>query len=347
MLLSGGLLPSYLRGQGRIFEVKNLATFALPTPTSNENQSAPITANLDFFVRNHFTVPTISAAAWNLTVDGAVSSPLKLAYDDLLLLPSIRRALTFECAGNVSGGRGVGNALWSGLPLSDVLKKSGIASGVTTVVLHGADSGQGEDLPANTNYARAIPLEKAMDPSTLLAYEMNGSPLPPEHGFPVRALVAGWYGMDSVKWLTRIELTKQPFDGYFQREHYVAVTKTARRPLTNMLVSSRFLRPSDGEEIRTKQYRLEGVAWAGEQEIVSVEVRITGSSWRAAKLSTPAESMAWTAWSYDWTIPAPGKYTLAIRATDRQGRTQPDQRDPDRQDAYELNTPHEITVITR
>jgi DMSO/TMAO reductase YedYZ molybdopterin-dependent catalytic subunit len=347
MLWSGGLLPSYLRAQNRILGVPNLAAFAPPTLASNESQSAPITANPDFFVRNHFTVPNISAESWNLTVDGAVNSPLKLSYEDLLLLPNIHRTLTFECAGNVSGGRGVGNAVWSGLPLGDVLKRAGVGSGTTTVVLHGEDSGQGGDLPAATHYARAIPIEKAMESTTLLAYEMNGSPLPPEHGFPLRALVAGWYGMDSVKWLTRIELTKQPFEGYFQQQLYVARTKTAERPITGMLVSSRFLRPSDNEEIHTKQYRLEGVAWAGEQEIASVEVRIAGNTWRAAKLSTPAESMVWTAWSYDWMIPAPGKYTLAIRATDRQGNTQPEQRDPTRQDAYELNTPHEITVIAR
>src|SRR5437588_305100 len=117
----------------------------------------------------------------------------------------------------------VGNAVGTGIPLADVLKQAGAKAAATAVILHGADSGTGEGVPANTHFARAIPLERAMDASSLLAYEMNGSPLPADHGFPLRALVAGWYGMDSVKWLTRIELTSQPFEGYFQQQYYVAI----------------------------------------------------------------------------------------------------------------------------
>jgi len=188
-----------------------------------------------------------------------------------------------------------------------------------------------------------------MDPSTLLAYEMNGEPLPEDHGFPLRAVVPGWYGMDSVKWLTRIEVLGQPFEGYFQKEEYMAVrSKGDRQPVTKMQVSSKFLRPSQSEEIHGKTYRVEGVAWAGENKVAKVEVRIGPSgTWQAANLAAPSASMIWTPWNYEWSVGQPGSYTLEVRATDDQGRTQPDVRDPDRKDSYELNTPARITVSVR
>lgn len=307
-----------------------------------------ITSNADFFVRNHFRTPQISSESWNLVIDGMVSSPLKLSYSDLLMANSIRRTVTMECAGNTSGGIGVGNAVWTGIPLSELFKQAEAKTAATTVILHGADAGSAENLPANTHFARAIPIETATNAATLLAYEMNGSPLPPDHGFPLRALVAGWYGMDSVKWLTRIELTNQPFEGYFQQQHYVALKDGERRPITRMLVNSKFLRPSDGEEIGKKIYRVKGVAWAGEQKIVKVEMRVSpGGSWQSATLDAPPVPLTWTSWSYDWQIPSAGKYALEVRAFDEEGKTQPDVRDPGRQDAYELNTPHQISVSVR
>jgi DMSO/TMAO reductase YedYZ molybdopterin-dependent catalytic subunit len=346
-LAAGALLPGHLRAQCVAFRT-GLAAFRFETPAFPPPAKEPITSNADFFVRNHFGIPKIDAEAWNLSVEGMASTPLKLSYSDLLLMASVQRSLTFECAGNVSGGIGVGNAVWAGLSLADVLKQAGIRSGVTTIVLYGADSGEGEGLLANTHYARAIPFEKAMDPSTLLAYEMNGSPLPADHGFPMRALVPGWYGMDSVKWLTRIELTNQPFDGYFQQKQYVALTGEARRPIARMLVSSKFLRPAEDEEIHSKTYRLEGVAWAGERKVAKVEVRIgSGGSWQTVDLTAVPAALIWTPWSYDWRVPGPGQYTLEVRATDDEGHTQPEARDSKRQDGYELNTPHRITVTVR
>jgi len=346
-LVSAAVLPVYLKEQRARFRA-NLGGFAWQAAPPKDVGKEPITSNSDFFVRNHFGSPKIDAEAWSLTVDGMAATPLRLSYSDLLLLPSFRRPLTFECAGNLSGGIGVGNAAWSGLSLADLLKRAGIQAGVTTIVFHGADSGDGEGVPANTHFARAIPLDKAMDPSTLLAYEMNGSPLPADHGFPLRALVPGWYGMDSVKWLTHIELTNQPFDGYFQWKQYVALNGEERRPVTRMLVNSKFRRPSEDEEIHSKRYLLEGLAWAGERKIAKVEVRIgPGAAWQTAELTASPAALIWTPWSYDWHIPAPGHYTLEVRATDDEGRTQPDNRDSGRQDAYELNTPHRLAVTVR
>jgi DMSO/TMAO reductase YedYZ molybdopterin-dependent catalytic subunit len=313
---------------------------ALPAKTS------AITPNADFFIRNHFTTPRINEEKWALEVGGMVEKPVKLSYSDILLASSERRPITLECAGNLSGGAGVSTSLWSGLPLQTLLKQAGVQPGANTVIFHGGDTGEGDGVPAGTHYARAIPLEKAMDPTTLLAYEMNGAPLPPEHGFPLRALVSGWYGMDSVKWLTRIEVSNEPFKGYFQQERYVALKSNGQRePITRMRVNSKFVRPLNDEEIRAKEYRIEGFAWGGENRVTKVELRFDGNgAWQPATLSDAAEAMVWTAWSYAWTTPRVGQHTIEVRATDDAGNSQPLARDPDRKDDYELNAPHRINV---
>jgi DMSO/TMAO reductase YedYZ molybdopterin-dependent catalytic subunit len=307
------------------------------------------TSNADFFVRNHFAVPTIRDDAWTLEVTGLVSAPVKVSYPDLLLMPSVRKTVTLECAGNPPGGTLVGTSVWSGVPLATLLKLAGIRQGARTIVLHGADSGDSDGASPGTHFARAIPAEKAMDPSTLLAYEMNGDPLPLAHGFPVRALISGWYGMDSVKWLTRIEVLDRPFEGFFQQQRYVSVRGgVERQPITRMSVSSKIVRPSEGEEIRSGAYRVEGVAWAGERRVAKVQVWINGSGdWQPASLQASPVAMVWTPWNYDWRIPGPGRYTLDVRATDEDGASQPGARDSDRKDPYQLNTPHRVTVNVR
>jgi DMSO/TMAO reductase YedYZ molybdopterin-dependent catalytic subunit len=344
-LVSGGLASRYLGGPAGLLLAKNTFSQTPQSNPSNQNTKELVTSNVDFFIRNHFAIPKISDEAWRLEIDGLVSKPLKLSYSDLVLMPSVRRPSTLECAGNASGGAGVGTAVWSGLPLGELLQQAGLKPGATTLVFHGADSGEGENVPPGTHFARAIPLEKVMEPTTLLAYEMNGEPLPAEHGYPLRALVPGWYGMDSVKWLTRIEVLDQPFKGYFQDEKYVALgAHGASRPLTSIQVNSKFLRPSEGEEIRVKTYRVEGVAWAGEGKVARVEVRVGGGAWQAANLSASTAATIWSTWSYEWQVPKSGQYSLEVRATDEQGRSQPEVRDPDRKDPYELNTPHGVKV---
>ena len=344
-LVSGGLASRYLGGPAGLLLAKNTFSQTPQSNPSNQNTKELVTSNVDFFIRNHFAIPKISDEAWRLEIDGLVSKPLKLSYSDLVLMPSVRRPSTLECAGNASGGAGVGTAVWSGLPLGELLQQAGLKPGATTIVFYGADSGEGENVPAGTHFTRAIPLEKAMEPTTLLAYEMNGEPLPAEHGYPLRALVPGWYGMDSVKWLTRIEVLDQPFKGYFQDEKYVALgAHGASRPLTSIQVNSKFLRPSEGEEIRVKTYRVEGVAWAGEGKVARVEVRVGGGAWQAANLSASTAATIWSTWSYEWQVPKSGQYSLEVRATDEQGRSQPEVREPDRKDPYELNTPHGVKV---
>ena len=343
-LVSGGLASRYLGSPASLL-AKNLVRQGPQTNPSSFKTKELVTSNVDFFIRNHFTTPKINDEAWRLEVGGLVSKPMKLSYSDLLLMPSVRRPSTLECAGNASGGAGVGTAVWLGLPLGELLQQVRVKPGATTIVFHGADSGEGENVPPGTHFARAIPLAKAMEPATLLAYEINGEPLPADHGFPLRALVPGWYGMDSVKWLTSIEILDQPFKGYFQDEKYVALGgHGGSRPLTIIQVNSKFLRPSEDEEIRGKTYVAEGVAWAGDSKIARVEVRVGGGAWRPANLSASSAALVWSSWSYEWPVPSSGRYSLEVRATDGEGRSQPEVRDPDRKDPYELNTPHRVNV---
>jgi DMSO/TMAO reductase YedYZ molybdopterin-dependent catalytic subunit len=344
--VSSGLAWRYLGSPPGLLLAKNILSRGPQTNPSNQGTKELVTSNIDFFVRNHFAIPKISDEAWRLEIGGLVSKPLKLSYSDLLMMPSVRRASTLECAGNASGGAGVGTAVWSGLSLGDLLRQAGLMSGATTIVFHGADTGEGENVPPGTHFARAIPLAKAMDPATLLAYEMNGEPLPADHGYPLRGLVPGWYGMDSVKWLTRIEVLDQSFKGYFQDEKYVALRgHGASRPLTVIQVNSKFLRPSEDEEIRGKAYRVEGVAWAGDSKIARVEVRVGDGAWQPANLAASPDALIWTPWSYEWQVPSSGRYSLEVRATDEKGRSQAEERDPDRKDPYELNTPQRVDVM--
>ncbi len=302
--------------------------------------------NRDFFTRSHFGVPQVDVEKWALAVGGLVSQPFTLSYTDLLSLPSRAQLVTMECAGNPVGAGGVGTARWGGVPVRSLLERAGVRAGANAVVLYGADSGSAEGAPPGTRFARAIPLEKALEDSTLLAYEMNNEALPAEHGFPLRAVVSGWYGMDFVKWLTRIDVLDQPFAGFFMRERYTSLPKTGEpSPITRMRIKSQIFRPSEGEAITSKTYDVKGAAWAGEKKVARVEVRINGEGeWHAANLASAPAAYVWTLWTYQWTISAPGSYTLEVRATDEGGQSQPAVRDPARQDPYELNTCHSVHV---
>src|SRR6266516_599582 len=188
-----------------------------------------ITPTEAFYVRTHFPIPKIDKRDWRLRVEGNVEKPFELGYEDLLRMQSRTIAVTLECAGNnrnflepkvkgVQWGLGaVGTAEWTGVPLSILLDRAGVKPEAVEVILEGADGGELEDpkSPAGElKFARSIPLTKARN-DVLLAYKMNGNDLPPQHGFPVRAIVPGWYAMASIKWLQRIIVTDRPFNGYY------------------------------------------------------------------------------------------------------------------------------------
>src|SRR5437016_4741138 len=203
-----------------------------------------VTPNRLFFVRNHFEVPELDLAEWRLEVGGCVSRPMQWTWDELAQLPERTVFATVECAGNgrsfltphvhgVQWGAGaIGHAEWTGVPLRQVLEKAGVQPGTVEVLFEGMDHGSEADHPEPMHFARSLPLDKAMDPDTLLAYRMNGELLDPVHGFPVRLFVPGWYGVASVKWLWRIEVLDRPFRGYFQSKKYTIQRERPNGPET-------------------------------------------------------------------------------------------------------------------
>ncbi len=310
-----------------------------------------ITPNDRFYVRNHFAAPELKVASWRLRVEGAVERPLTLTYADLTSMPARSRVALLECAGN---GRAflqppakgvqwqlgaVANAEWTGVPLAAVLGKAGVRPQAVEVILEGADAGEITEepkSPGRISFARSIPISAVRQADVLLAHRMNGQELPPAHGFPVRALVPGWYGVASVKWLTRVVVTDRPFQGYFQTLDYSYFERRhglpSLVPVTLIEVKAQIARPARHEKIAAgKAFRVHGAAWSGAAEVAKVEVSVDGgTTWAPAKLLGNAVPASWRLWEYDWRSPQAGRHTLMARATDVRGRSQPLQRDRDR-----------------
>ena len=328
-----------------------------------------ITPNEKFYVRSHFPVPRIDLPNWRLQIEGAVEQPLKLSYDDLLARRQTTVAATMECAGNsriflqpkVKGVQwamgAVGNAEWTGVSLGELLREARCNPAACEVILEGADSGAIAEPPRPTGkifYARSLSLGKALH-DVLLAVRMNGESLSPAHGFPLRAIVPGWYGMAAVKWLQRITVTEQPFHGYYQTVDYTFWERGAGGarivPITEMLVKAAIARPGSHEIIAAgSNYRIRGAAWTAEAEIVRVEVSADGGqTWADASLGEKPAPNSWRLWHYDWRTPgAPGSCRLLARATDSRGRTQPMEHDPDR-GSYMINhcVPVKVEIVTQ
>lgn len=306
-----------------------------------------VTPNEKFYVRCHFPVPRIDPASWRLRLEGAIDRPLELTLDELRAMPRSAAQATMECAGNgrshlepkvkgVAWDLGaVGNGEWAGVLLRDVLERIGTRSEAREVVLEGADRGAIKEPPRppnEINYARSLPLAKAHR-DVLLAFEMNGKPLTPEHGFPLRAVVPGWFGMASVKWLQRIVVTAEPFHGYYQSIDYTFWQERSGIPtlvpLAEMQVKAQIAQPSVGEVVAAGQpYRVHGAAWGGENDVTKVELsEDSGKNWKAATLLGGQVKNAWRFWEFHWSAPSqPGDYVLMARATDSAGQTQPLQR---------------------
>jgi DMSO/TMAO reductase YedYZ molybdopterin-dependent catalytic subunit len=322
-----------------------------------------ITSNEQFYVRNHFPEPIIDRSAWELKIEGCVDKPFKLTYDELLSLPQRSVVSTLECAGNnrvflTPPARGVqwelggaGTAEWSGVPLNVVLERAGLRTGALEVILEGADSGplEVEPKPAGpVAFSRSVPMAKAMS-DVLLVYKMNGEELTVSHGFPVRAIVPGWYAMASIKWLTRVIVTDKTFQGYFQTTDYAYWHRhdgqIERVPISAMLVKAEISRPHANEVVAAgTNYRVFGAAWVGESQVQKVEFSDDGGkSWKQTRLLGDAMQNAWRLWEFEWKAPAEkGTYTLMARATDANGNTQGTQHNRDFGD-YMIN--HCLPVV--
>lgn len=291
------------------------------------------------YVLNHFDIPFIDADHWHLRISGAVQRSLELNLRALRRAPVISVPVTLECAGN---GRsllrprplsqpwmleGVGTATWTGVPLAYLLAQAGVEDDAVEVVFTGADAGiQGE---VRQEFARSLPLSEAQRPDVVLAYQMNGDDLPPQHGYPLRLVVPGWYGMASVKWLSSIKAVTKPFDGFQQSVayRYQHDADDAGTPVTWIKIRSLMVPPGVPDFFTRRRVLpagpviLTGRAWSGEGSVQRVEVGIDGK-WAPAHLAHPAAPFAWRAWSLPW-VADPGEHELACRATDASGATQP------------------------
>jgi DMSO/TMAO reductase YedYZ molybdopterin-dependent catalytic subunit len=289
----------------------------------------------------HFDIPQIDAGSWSLGVGGLVERPLTLSLDDIRTRRATTHTVTLECAGN---GRAllaprplsqpwlreaVGTAEWTGTPLAPLLEEAGIAPGATEVVFTGRDRGiQGDVEHA---YARSLPLEDALRDEVLLAYEVNGQALPPQHGYPLRLVVPGWYGMTHVKWLDEITVTDTPFEGWQQAVayHLRASEEEQGTPVTRILPRSLVVPPGIPDFLTRTRFlepgtcTVTGRAWSGWGPIERIGVSTDGGeTWADAELAAPLSEFAWRGWSYVWDA-EPGEHELCSRATDATGRTQP------------------------
>jgi DMSO/TMAO reductase YedYZ molybdopterin-dependent catalytic subunit len=302
-----------------------------------------------FYIRSHFSTPNLDRDSYRLHIDGAVRRPFSLSYEELREMRSETRVATLECAGNsrvflvpqVQGAQwelgAVSNAEWTGVPLRALLERAVVQEDACEIVLEGADRGIPKEVPAPPeaiSYFWSLPRAKAVQPEVLIAFQMNGRDLSQDHGFPVRAIVPGHYGMASVKWLTRIRAVRVPFHGYWQTTDYAYWASTdgmaARRALGEMKVKSEIARPRVYETlVPNRIYTVSGAAWAGETDVTGVAVSTDGGqTWANAEFLDPARRHAWRRWKFDWLTPKePGKYTLFARARDAGGLVQPAKHD--------------------
>jgi sulfite oxidase len=295
-----------------------------------------------FFVRNHMHEPsTLDPAQWKLSIGGEVEKPYSLSLAELSELASHSVVNTLECAGNgrafqnpkvpgVQWEKGaVSTGRFSGPRLREILERAAVKPTGKHVMFRGLDEIPGKVPP----FIRSIPIEKALDGDTLVAIHLNGAPLPKHNGFPARTLVPGWIGAASCKWLTEIKVLDKEFEGNFMSPGYrmpnqpvqpgEAVRPEDTHPVTALNVKSLIVSPSGGT-VRSRSVNIEGVAWAGEADVVGVEVSADGGrSWQAAQLGNEKAHYAWRLWNFKWKPAKAGDCVIAARATDSQGRVQP------------------------
>ena len=302
----------------------------------------PVTPVGLHYVLIHYDIPVVDPASWRLVIDGSVHRGLALSLDDLRQRPTVTSRVTMECAGN---GRArlspralsqpwlveaVGTAEWTGTPLRPLLEEAGLSGRAVELVFSGLD--RGIEGGVEQRYQRSLRVGEALGDGVLLAWEVNGQPLPPQHGFPLRLVVPGWYGMASVKWLERVTAVEDGFRGYQQLRayRYRQQPDDTGEPVSRIAPRSLLVPPGIPEFMTRRRFvpmgpcRLEGRAWSGWGPVAEVEVSDDGGrTWLAAELDPPDGPHAWQRWSATWEPAGPGDYELCCRATDASGREQP------------------------
>jgi DMSO/TMAO reductase YedYZ molybdopterin-dependent catalytic subunit len=297
---------------GKFFVALSQKSQVPSSPDTPDGISPALTPIDDFYVvSKNFVDPSVAASGWTLSISGLVEHPKTYTYDEIKARRSTKHIATLECISNEVGGEYISTGEWTGFPFHELLDDAGVKPGVVDVELHAADG-----------YTESFPIEKAMDPNTFLVYEIDGQPLPKEHGFPVRLLVPNIYGMKNVKWLTKINLVDTDIKGFWQHQGWsdVAIEQTMSRidyprPATDLVAGV--------------PVKVGGVAFAGSRGIKRVEFSgDNGRTWNDAKLEKPLSALAWTIWTYNWTPPNEGRFSIMVRATDGTGETQTNQENP-------------------
>jgi DMSO/TMAO reductase YedYZ molybdopterin-dependent catalytic subunit len=309
------LLERRAEASGAVRDVPPPGATAPPLPDGAELEVAGIspivTPNPTFYrIDTALLVPRLDAATWSLSVSGMVDRPYSVNYEELLAMPLVEQYVTIACVSNEVGGGLVGNALWRGVRLREILDRAGVQAGATQIV--------GRSRP-NDNWTAGFPTAWLDDPEreALVAVAMNGEPLPPAHGFPARLIVPGLFGyVSATKWLTDIELTTlEAFDAY-----WVPLGWAKEAPI---LTQSRIDVPRSGSSVEAGSVAVAGVAWAPDRGIERVEVRVDDGAWAEAELSTPISDATWVQWLYRWQA-SPGDHQLTVRATDGTREVQTD-----------------------
>ncbi len=315
--------------------------------------------NARFYVRNHFQIPVLDPTEFRLAVGGLVERPISLGLRDLQMMRSHTLVVTLECAGNgrtlfnppVPGEKwnlgAVSTAEWTGVPLSEILDRVGVRSGAREVLFRGADGGMVDGGTQPIHFERSLPPDQARDPDVLVAYAMNGEPLPLQHGKPLRLIVPSWYAVASVKWLTGIEVIDEPFQGHYQTDKYwyewQRDGRVVREPVTLQRVRSLITEPAPGQEIPPGDMTIRGVAWSGAALVKRVEVRVGGGDWQEARLIGERRRHSWQWWELITHAPRGSAVTIRARATDLADRMQPDCPEWNRH-GYGNNAIHQVEV---
>ncbi|WP_240689170.1 sulfite oxidase [Ammoniphilus sp. YIM 78166] len=315
-----------------------------------ENQESPIellqewqTEDSLFYLRNHFPYPQLSQHSFDLPIFGHIPQPKVFTYKEIQAMPSKTLTVLLECAGNkrsyfepkVYGEQweqgAISQGTWKGVPLAYLLSITGLLSSAKEVVFEGSDYGTRTDMEGVFYYGRSLPLDKALHPDTIIAYEFNGKPIPYKHGYPYRLIVPQWYAMASVKWLKRIMIIDHAYRGPFQSIDYQYYPDPegdeGKQPVTTMNVNSIIQKPLPYEVLNQGVHEITGIAWSGKGRVVEVDVSVDGGkSWNRAKpVFSSAQSYTWTLWSYTWEVHDAGEYVIWSRARDTEGRIQPQQ----------------------
>ncbi|MBU9713424.1 sulfite oxidase [Evansella tamaricis] len=296
-----------------------------------------IISNEFFYIRNHFPYPNIHQGNFEVTIEGNVMYPYHFHLAQLRQLPSVTIDLVLECAGNkrskfspkVHGEQWEDGAIhqgsWRGVPLKDLLAITGIGQGAKEVLFTGHDMGEKGKSP-HASFSRSLPIEKALHPDTIIAYECNGKEIPYKHGAPIRLIVPGWYAMASVKWLKSIAVINHRFDGPFQTDDYVYYphqnSKEDSFPVTKINVNSTIQKPLNYSKLKRGENLVRGIAWSGNGPISKIEISYdNGVTWeKAIKEKNGVTSFyAWESWTYLWNIDKPGEYVILSKATDSTG----------------------------